>query len=96
MGASRTTESYVVTWFPPDKPVRHVSRPTPESAQEYIDEKDLMPFAPMIERVLTTVSEEREIVWNSVPTPSFPAVDPVRDAHNAAVSRSVGYRPPGM
>ena len=65
MPASRTTESYIVTWFPPDKQIRHVSRPTLEDAQAYIDEKDLMGLAPMIERVLTTVSEDREIVWNS-------------------------------
>lgn len=66
MPESRTTESYVITWFPYDKPVRRVLRHTLEDAQAYIDEKDLMRFAPLIERVLTTVSEEREIVWNSV------------------------------
>lgn len=65
MPESRTTESYVITWFPHDKPERHVSRPTLEDAHAYIDEKDLMGAAPLIERVLTTVSEERQVVWNS-------------------------------
>lgn len=96
MGDERTTESFVVTWFPPDKPIRHVSKRTFEDAQAYIETEELERYAPMIERVKTTVSEEREIVWNSIPTPSLPVVDPVRDAHNAAVSRSVGYRPPGF
>jgi hypothetical protein len=65
MPDKQTTESYVVTWFPSDKPIRHVSKRTFEDAQAYIEENELEGFAPMIERVLTTVIEEREIVWNS-------------------------------
>lgn len=65
MPDKRTKEEFVVTWFPPDKPTRKVSRRTFEDAQAYIEEKDLMSYAPMIEHVVVTISETRKLVWNS-------------------------------
>lgn len=61
----KRTVNYVVTWFPADRPIRHVARRSLEDAHAYIAENDLMHMAPMIVEQITITDQTENIVWNS-------------------------------
>lgn len=61
----RETHSFVVVWFPPDKPHREARRSSLEDALAYIREQGLARYAPMVEERHTVTTESSAIVWNS-------------------------------